>query len=535
MLGETELSEKVLLKALKNNSSNLELNAIYSQFLITNNRFDEAVKIAEILRGTKYGSIFSEASIKKTLNSSHNIRDFYKDKKNYNIYLDAYKSSKNPLWLRNCAIFNMTEGLYDVASSLIPTSFKDADDAYFWALVMYDAGDFYSAIEILDISMQLLKDYPESKSHKMYKTTQVQQIALQSDAYMAISNLEKANETREIIISAIDELNSEIESSLLPLIITNSAIYAKSLNQNDKAVDLLFECVNRWPNYVPALILYSDFAYSSNQIRNEDFEIKMLRESGISSMEMESYDNRRIVPLSDALYRIDKALENSKDPYLSIAKLDLKYKLNPKILEKEKIADLWNLLEKNYSEEVKFENLLVQYTISYLLKTKKIDEAYMLFTKYIKNSFEIDDKEEFWPQVNQYINYMDVKMVEFAAWFATYFGIYEEAFRFYEYVVFESGGISYEGMISPVVSTESCLNLADMYYSTGKKDFALDLYGKTAGREVRPELRSECFYRIASIYDSIQDKKNALRSIDYALSINPNNARAALLKSKLVK
>ena len=45
------------------------------------------------------------------------------------------------------------------------------------------------------------------------------------------------------------------------------------------------------------------------------------------------YDNRRKIPMSDALYTIDEALRRTNDPYLNIAKLDLRYKTVRSILK----------------------------------------------------------------------------------------------------------------------------------------------------------------------------------------------------------
>ena len=84
---------------------------------------------------------------------------------------------------------------------------------------------------------------------------------------------------------------------------------------------------------------------------------------------MEKYDNRRKIPLSDAIYRLEQALERTKNPYLSIAKLDLKYKMDNSWTVKTKTADLWMELENNYSEQENYQGLLVEYVISYFLKT----------------------------------------------------------------------------------------------------------------------------------------------------------------------
>ena len=102
-----------------------------------------------------------------------------------------------------------------------------------------------------------------------------------------------------------------------------------------------------------------------------------------------------------------------------------------------------------------------------------------------------------------------------------------------EFCVYESGGILDKNVISPYVSNSTAMNLANVYCSIGKTNMALDLYGKIAGRESKNSVRSEIFYKIACIYTELGDKKNALRSVDYALSIFPENAKASLLKTKL--
>ena len=63
-IGEDKRAEKIIKKALKKNSHNVELSAVYSTYLLRNNRLDEAEKLSEQLKGTKYGSIYSEAVLK---------------------------------------------------------------------------------------------------------------------------------------------------------------------------------------------------------------------------------------------------------------------------------------------------------------------------------------------------------------------------------------------------------------------------------------------------------------------------------------
>ena len=533
LIGEQNLAEKIIKKALKKNKQNQELLAVYTNFLLRQNRLEDAGKYAEKLRNGNYASLYSELVLRE---SQKQVTDqgayaFYQNEDFYQIYLDAYKGSKNPIWLRNCAVYNLTQGLYNQASLLNPPAYADVDDAYFWGLCLYDAGKYNFAIEALEKAHKYYSDYDNKKQ---FKCNEIQIVALESDAYMAISDFEQADLVRSCVVNNIDTVFADIkDDTLLPVIMVNSAIYAKNQMSEDYFADLLFYIVNRWPDYVPALILYSDFAYTSNLEKKEDDEVAALRRAGIKSLEMEKYDSRRKIPLSDALYRIDQSLKRKSDPYLSITKLDLKYKTDPKLSEKDKYRDLWVLLEDNYIEGEIYHTLLVQYALNFLLTTKEYDDAWSLFYKFTTSHGTYDVKRDFWEQFIEQMKYYDLPIVEMAAWFASDLKKTNEAIRIYEYCVYESAGLLEDGLISPLVSSASCMNLANIYFSIGKKERALDLYGKIAGREVNNAKRSEIFYRIACIYSALGDIKNALRSSEYASSLYPENERASVLKDKL--
>ena len=536
-LGQTNSAEKILKKALKKNSDNEELLAVYSNFLLRHNRLEDASKYTEKLRGTKYASLNSEVFLRNALASNlASGTSFYNDENFYQIYLDAYKGSRNPVWLRNCAVCNLVRGFYDAAVSIVPEAYADVDDAFFWALVQYDSGRFYECLDSAEKAKSLLKNYSDKTR---FKTSDIQLAALESDSYMAVSDIEKSELSRRDIVMNLDSLTvRKDDEDTLPVLVLNSAIWARNQGLDERCADLLFYMVNRWENYTPSIILYSDFAYTSNLQRKEDDEILALRRAGISSLEMTEYDNRRKIPLSDAVYRIEKAYAVTKDPYLSIAKLDLHYKMNPEIASSEKTRDLWVILEDSYDENEKFKTLLVQYGLNFLLRTKQYEDAYHLFTRYIEdvNVVLLGTKEQdlfSWDSFVENLRLYDISIVEFAAWFAAYYHMRDEAIRLYEYCVYESGGILEEGFISPNVSIASCMNLAEIYVSEHQKDKALDLYGRAAGRESRNSVRSEIFYRIARIYASQGDNKNALRSAEYASNLYPENARASLLKDKL--
>ena len=532
-LGEQNKAEKILKKSLKKNGQNEELLAVYSKFLIRSDRLEDAQKYCEKLKNTNYASLYSELVLRKSMADvgSQGTYAFYQNEQFYQIYLDAYRGTKNPVWLRNCAVYALTHGLYNQASLLNPTYYSDVDDAYFWSLALYDAGKYYDSVEAAEKAEKFLNDY---SNKSIFKTSLIQLIALQSDCYMAISDMENAEKVRQTVVLNLDTMNvRKSDEEYLPVILVNSSIWAKNQGMNDHCADLLFYTVNRWPDYVPSLILYSDFAYQSNLERKEDTEIKALRKAGLSTLEMERYDSRRKIPLSDAIYRIEEALKRNADPYLSIAKLDLRYKTDSSLNEKDKNYDLWKLLEDNYIEGDKYHSLLVQYAVNFLLSTKQYEDAWNLFYIYVTNQRQYDSKRSFWEQFIEQMKYYDLPIVEIAGWFATDKKLADEAVRIYEYCVYESSGLLEDGLISPNVAISSCMNLANIYYDLGYKSKPLDLYGKAAGRESKNSRRSDIFYRIACIYAGEGDIKNALRSAEYALSLYPENERASVLKDKL--
>ena len=535
LLGEDDLSEKLLVKSIKKNPENQELNAVLAKHYLKKENIEQALIYAKRLKSGPYGSIYSEAILRKAysnLEKSEDLYDFFNKSEFYDIYLDAYQGSKNPVWLRNCAIYALTQGQLGLAGNLVPKVFSDADDAYFWALVLYDSGNTFECLDAIESSKSFLQDY---SNKNIFKTSLIKLAALESDTYMALSQMEMSEKARQQIILNKDLLNiRKSEENLIPVIYTNSAIWAKNQGLKDSCADLLFYVVNYYPDYVPALIQYLDFAWETNQERVEDDEIKALRRAGLSTLEMEVYDSRRKIPLSDAIYRIEESLKRSKNAYLQIKKIDLDYKQKKNLTDKEKNRDLWNLLEVNYNDTPEFRTLLVQYAVNFLLATKQYDDAWRLYRNYLDEILIFEEKQSFWDSFISQMKGLELPMVEIAAWFAAFNQLESESVRIYEYCVYESGGILDKDMISPYVSTSAAMNLANIYYSLGKKEKAIELYGKAAGRESKNTIRSEIYYRIAQIYMALGDSKAALRACDYSRDLFPGNAKAGVLKDKIL-
>lgn len=531
-----EKAESSIVKSIKKNPENLELNAVYTNFLLRQNRISDAINSGKILQGTKYGSIYSECILTDTLKKAKNeqLNDIFHSGEYFPVYYDAYCGTKDNAWLRNCALLKLSDGDFTNACKIKPAEVYGAEDAYFWALVMYDGNCFADSINYADLSAKL---YSMASGKNKRKISIDKITAITVDSYLALNDSEKAEEIRGKYLDSIKRVNggwnlpeNGSENIFLPIMFVNSAKWAKDNNKPERCVDLLRFCVDNWPDFTPGLIAYADFAYNSNLKRKEDSETLELRDAGLATLEMEKYDNRVKLPVSDAIYRIDESIKRSKDSLLYIVRLDLKYKTELKLSEKEKTADIWRTLEENMLTPSVYDERLFDFAENYFISEKKIDEAWKLFYKYISKKYSVKTDDLFWENLIRKIHEISQKELEYAAYFAALSLRIDDSLCLYENAVFEDGDKNH---VSSIVDDKSCINLAMIYYSVGDKKSALDLYGKINGRSSDMYLKSLVMYRMALIYYKDEDIKNARRCAEYAVSMNRKNTEARFLLAKI--
>ncbi|MBQ5470855.1 MAG: hypothetical protein IIT58_02490 [Treponema sp.] len=538
-INQKEKAEKVLLKGIKKNPENLELLAVYTNFLTRNNRNKEAVSFSKKLQGTKYGSIYSEVVMRDTIEKSaaSELAAIFKSAEYFPVYYDAYTGTKNNAWLRNCALLRLSGGAYETAASINPSEVFGSDDAFFWALVMYDAcryGDCVSyssaACDMYSTSTDLMKS--RASLSEIY--------SLEADAYTSLNDDDNAELVRKDFLKSITDSTGkwiipkdETSDSLYPVLFVNSAKYAVCNQEDQKGADLLSFSVNQWPDYVPALVGYASFAWESNKKRPEDFEQLALRDYGLATLEMEKYDSRAIIPISDALYRINSSLERNHDPLLYIVRLDLNYKTDKSMNDTQRTADLWRVLEKNAVSPHVYPVLLLDYAENYLLSNKMLEQAWELYANHISSKYNILMDEFFWQNLIKNIHGFAPEEIEYAAYYSALNKKSEDALMLYEYCTYEYGGQEQKKIISPYASDSSVINLAMIYNSLGRRKDALDLYAKVSGRCENLEIKSLVLYRIGLIYYSLNDFKNARRSLEYSVTLDVHNLDAKLLLTKL--
>lgn len=533
LLNENKSAESVLVNALKKNPENLELSAVYANFLMRMGNNEKALSIGKCLRGTKYGSIYSESVLKDTLEhvSKEELRKNFNSADYYFVYYDAYIGSKNNAWLRNCSLLYLSKGDYVTASSIHPDEVSEFQDSFFWALVMYDAERFGDSINYAEAA----KSFISNDFDKINKQNEILSILnLEVDSYSMLKDENSAEKIRQDFISSLvyekDEwiLPSDYYDEDIALIFVNSAHWAFDNQNDDLCAKYLFYVVNKWPNNIYGLSLYADFAYQSSLSRKEDYIQLELRDSGTTSLEMERFDNRTKIPVTDAIYRINKALENTHDPMLYVISLDLKYKTMLDLSIKEKLSDLWNILEKNTISPGIYSDILFDYSVSFLLNNKNIEDAWNLFLSNISKKYNILGTENFWNDLYEKKTELTQKEIEYASYFATIFLRANDSLRFYEFACLENNNI-----ISSFVSDDSCINLAMVYNSLGRTNDAIEIYSKVVGRCTNLKLKSLIMYRIALIYFNNNDNKMARKNAEYALTLDSYNAPARLLINKI--
>lgn len=538
-LGLLEKAERTIVRAIKKNPKNYELNAVYAHFLLKNGRIAESLSVGKVLQGSRYGSIYSEAVFRNVIEKSKKseLTEIFLSSEYFPVYYDAYVGSKNSEWLRNCALLRLALGSYESAAEIHPgiQNILEANDGYFWSLVMYDASRFGDAVNYGNAALSLA-DLRTGKARNLVSVSEMS--ALLQDSYIWIGDSASAETIRRDFLDSIQDVNGNfvlsgqerLENDFLPSIFVNSAKWAKDSGDENRVVLLLGFCVENWPDYVPGLTAYADFAYNSNLPQKTEFTQLQLRDEGLASLEMERYDSRPKIPLSDALVRIDESLARKKSPLLFVVRLDLKYKIDKTFTEIEKTADVWKILEENAVSPSVYPELLVEYALNFLLESKQADEAWKLFYKYISAKYEIPCDNDFWTNVVRKINVFSSVEIEYAFYFSALAGRTADSLRIGEYCVFENNEKKY---VNVAASDFSAMNLAMIYNSLGKNSDALELYKKVNGRSSAKNIKALVMYRMALIYLDSSDLKNAKICAEYSSTLNPKNAEAKLLVTKI--
>lgn len=556
LLGESAKAEQVLRKAKKKYPANAEITALYVHFLLRHDRIPQALSISRPLAGGSYGSLYAEALLRCVLESpdaldaafsakkirlapknkraavpASSIEDLFYDERFIPVYKDAWNGSHNPLWLKNAALIMLRSGRYEEAASLAPPSVENANDALFWALVMFDGGHYAEELTLLhELDFSALEPIVALRIQ-----------AIIADCCVLLGEDDQAHDIRLKMMQIAEQFKDTIREyafnqyayadvdsvvlEVLPLVYINSARYARRVQDDRQEYNLLFELVELFPHYIPGLAAYKNFALKTMNRPPEDPLFAALRSAGLKTAEMERLDALPYVAVHDARERIDWALRTDKNPQLIVLRESLTDAVDT-ALDKEKRGRVWKLLEENELGSNMYPPDIMAYALERLIAYGSAQEASELFARYLNARYssaetpfaisEEPDKSQLWE-------------CEYAAYFAVLAGRYEEGYRLYDFV---SHSADTKKLHSTAV-INALVNRAVIDTSWGDDIVALAGLNQAEARTADPVRKAEILYRMAKISYAQNDTRSAIRSLQYALKLNADHHKARLLLKKI--
>ena len=483
--GNNKEAGKLMKKAYKKCPNNAEVAAVYAHHLIQEKNYDDALKVASRLEKTPYGSILSELRLKKAKAENDYLkREFVQS------FCDAAYATGNDQYLRNAAVIEAYNGFIQNALELHPNGETYNEDKLFWALISYDAGNFtqtYIDLATMEPSAEVMM--------------------LKADAALYLDEQRSAFEFWK------DAL--KYDPGISPVPYYNLAHYAELNDMQAERGEFLILLMKYFPDYVPGLAAYGNYAYDITHREAEDAITTAVRKAGFKSLSMEERDTAPLVPVEDALARMEEMIAKTGDAAMTVERAKLQWR-NTEKLPDEKLVDVWFLLEK-YPEN---ENLK-HYAVWLLCKLKRYDEAQTMFNKFLTNKYGNDN-------IKNIVSSLSALECEYAAYLSA-INVPNEQTPDYKLAV-----KLYENLVSQnTTSVPVLMNYALIRYSESHFQEAFDLYNRALRLTSDETTKAEIQYRMGCVYASQKNIKDALMCLSYCLQLNPEHAKARLLYKRL--
>lgn len=483
--GNTKEAGKLMKKAYKKCPGNAEVAAVYAHHLIQEKNYDDAYKVAVRLENTPYGSILSELRLKKAKAESNYLkREFVQT------FCDAAYATGNDRYLRNAAVIEAYNGFIQNALALHPNGETYNEDKLFWALISYDAGNF--AQTYIDLAM-------------MEPSAEV--MMLKADAALYLDEQKSAFEFWKGAL--------KYDPGLSPVPYYNLAHYAELNDMQAERGEFLILLMKYFPDYVPGLAAYGNYAYDITHREPEDAITSAVRKAGFKSLNMEQRDTAPVVPVEDALARMEELIAKTGDEAITVERAKLQWRNADKSPD-QKLVDVWFLLEK-YPEN---ENLKY-YAVWLLCKLKRYDEAQTMFSKFLVNKYGNND-------IKDIVSSLSALECEYAAYLSAINVPNEQTPDYKLAVKLYQNLVAHDTKSVPVL-----MNYGLIRYSESHLQEAFDLYNKALRLTSDETMKAEIQYRMGCVYAAQKNMKDALMCLSYCLQLNPEHAKARLLYKRL--
>lgn len=563
LLGESERAEKVLVKGLKKLPHNPELSAVYADFLLRQNRLREAVRVSACLSGTEYGSFYSEAVLRLlatgTVTEDQAFNPPKRQKKNQQVnvqpqmyhqmrfvplYADAYKAAGDWRWMGNALTLCMINGDTEQALSLRPRALHSLQEKLLWSFVLYDTERYAECLEVLltardalhITSSTLASPIAQSPSQRESVATYFELNALLADVYYILGSDDASEVERTKLIAELSQVSASLLPDsfavhVMPLVYLNSIAHARAQNNALHQYQLLEIALEDFSSNRDVLAAFGQFALDTASRPPEDELLVQLREAGLRTQAMEEADKVPNIALEEALSYVDTSLEQKRDVSLVVLREELSDASNASERKEVKIAHAWKLLEREETGTNSYPPEVLSYALSRLLDCGSYDDARDLFFRTLYASLGQDYDLQTHPEQ------LSLWQAEYAAYFAGCDGNAKLSRTLYAYIADtfanRTATLHSAGQNESVVN--ALVNLALIQASCSEDTLALQTLNKASAKTRSFRTKAEILYRLALLHRGLGDKRNALRSLQYALSLNPSLGKARLLLKELEK
>ncbi|MGP1587101.1 MAG: tetratricopeptide repeat protein [Treponemataceae bacterium] len=488
-----------LQKAVKKNSDNEALIAVYVWTLIKTDDIDTAFEYSKRLVTSGYSGLFAQSSfirykaqIEEDSGSKDGLdcavlKDFQKE------FLAAYNATGNTVYLQNAAVYECYNGNLAKAYSYHPIKISYKDNAEFWALVSYDSKNYIQAIQ---------------DALQIKEADRIRTYVISADSYLRMKELRLA---QHMWVKAF-----ELVPHSDPNILMNCAFSCLAEGESEIALKYVKNLVGHFPDFLPGLILYEKYAINDSVPESENSLEKELRKRGLKTIDMIAKDSREKIPISDALYRFEQSYERTNNPEIQIELLKLKWNVEKDISKNQMVVDVWDLLEKYYTNENLKNTKVLNFAIKFFVQQGKFDEAEGLLKTSLNDRFECKN-------LMNHIDQLSYDECRFFAAIMYHKRLYDDSEKLLSACIKKGKEIN----------DDVYINLANFSQVHGNEKQAIDYYSTVIGKTLNILTKAELNYRIGKIEYQNGDYKNAKLHLDYCLLLNPGHVEGRLLHKKI--
>lgn len=544
-MGDYSKAEKTIKRAIKKDNSSLELAAAYGNFLLQQDRISDALKKTKSLSGTKYGSVYAEAFLRNAVSSGKSANELFggratKDDKSWkkdpsrrnelfydsrfsSIYHDAYLGTGKYRWNWNAAVLCMKDGKYQEGADFYSGHTENMDDGLFWGLVFFDGGFYSKSLEAM---------LPH-RNNELGMNVVMQYRALLADNYYILSMDDEAEEIRSqlLAMNSESELKSPAASLYLPQAYVNSANYARGEDDSVLEYKRLAEVIDLFPNYLPGLASYGEFALRRQNRPADDSMTAHIRAAGLSTRVMDWDSSIPDLTVDDALTLIRHAESENPTPELMVLEQQLILESNPSMENYKKASKVWPLLEKNEIGPSLYPSEVMRFAMITLLENGCTEDARELFYRYEKAAHtdmeeQAKKKKKTPPFIPaEHLEELELWECECAAWFALFEEDFVTAKNIYDYIIKiysnRSPVARASGQNEAVVNAN--MNLGNINSGNKLYAVALEYLNKASARATDPKMKAEILYRMGKQSYYLGDYHSAVRSLKYSLTLDSTN------------